>query len=833
MIEGGRGAGADRRRAMRAAVLMVSTALAGASLGAPAMAQPAPGSAQPAQAAAHNFNIPPQSLTDGLTLFGRQSGWQVSVHSDLIRGANTRGVTGTMPPRQALDRLLAGTGFTYTISDGNTVTLQKLPTTANGAMTLPPVQVEGQAQGNPQSPYGPGVGYVATQSVTGTKTDTPILETPQSISVVTRQQMDDQGAQTVDQALRYTSGVHSEFRGDQQIFDNDMLLRGFQPDQYLDGLKLIPGEFGIGSIDPYFLNRIEVLQGPASVLYGQGTPGGIVTMTSKLPTDQPYHEVELTGGSFGHINGGFDLSGPVEGNDQLLYRLTGIGLSTGSQIDYTHQDRFGIAPALTWKPDADTTLTLLGQYQHDSGPLAYGFVPAQGTVLPNPNGKISPSLFVGDPNYDSYRRDQAQIGYMFEHRFDDTWTFRQNFRYQYLNAAENNMFESGLKPDLQTLNRYSYADRETLNTITVDNQLQAKFRTGVLAHTALVGVDYQWNSFDQQFGTNVAVPTLNVFAPVYGLSIPAPATPLSASTQSEYQVGVYAQDQVKWNHWSLLLGGREDWAGLTNTCCKAGGGTTTNQFNTAFTYRVGLVYNFDNGIAPYVSYTTSFSPNVGSTFSGQAFVPTTGQQYEVGIKYQPPGRSSFITAAAYNLTEQNVLVTDPVNPDYQTQTGEARARGIELEGHASLTNNLNLIATYTYTDAINTKSTTTANTITGVAESEQGKPLVGVPSQMASLWANYTIHDGKAAGLGFGGGVRYVGSSPGDPVNSFTVPSATVFDAALYYDLGRINPSFAGLKFQINATNLFDKQYITHCTSKAYCSFGYGRTVYATLRYQW
>jgi iron complex outermembrane receptor protein len=234
-----------------------------------------------------------------------------------------------------------------------------------------------------------------------------------------------------------------------------------------------------------------------------------------------------------------------------------------------------------------------------------------------------------------------------------------------------------------------------------------------------------------------------------------------------------------------------------------------------------------------VSYATSFLPTGGTDFSGRPFQPTTGQQYEIGVKYQPTGLNSFITLSAFNLTEQNVLTVDPAHPDFESQTGEVRSRGIELEGHATLTNRLNITLAYTYNSLKNTKSNDTDTTITGATEPLLGKKPPGIPEQMASVWANYTIHDGPARGLGFGGGIRYIGSSYGDDVNSFTVPSATLFDAALYYDIGAAFPRVQGLKFQLNATNLFNKSYVAECDSSTVCTFGPGRFVLATLRYAW
>ena len=818
--------------------MVLTVVAAGAVLGRerPAIAADPPSAGMEPQVAqsaeARSFSIPAQPLATALDRFADQAGVSFAYRTGDLSTLQSPGVVGTFTPRDALQRLLVGTGVSFSFIGASTVTLAKAPDTGGSVVRLDPLKVE--ARGS-DSPYGPGVGYIARQSVTGTKTDTPLIETPQSISVITRQQMDDQAVQNTGQALRYTAGVAPELRAVNGIFDNYMYVRGFRPDQYLDGLKLIGGNFGASQIDPYLLNRIEILRGPASVLYGQGTPGGVVTLTSKRPTEQPLREVMLQVGSYGHLEGAFDFSGPLDKDGQFLYRMTGIGFQTGSQIDFSNNGRFAIAPSFTWKPDANTSLTVLSQFQRDSGPVFNGFVPARGSVLGNPYGQIPTSLYVGDPNYDSYNRTQAQIGYTFEHIFDDRLTFRQNVRYQNLYAVDESLYANGLQANLYNLNRYSFNDSESLDTFTIDNQALAKLSTGPLNHTLLVGLDYQWNTYRQFGASNFNVPALNLFNPVYYLPIVPPnlnpASSFSNAQQSQSQVGLYVQDQIKVGGWSFILGGRQDW--VSSNASNYVSMTNTSKFDQAFTYRAGLVYLFENGIAPYASYTTSFSPTAGTDFSGNPFVPTTGEQIEVGIKYQPLGWNSFLTASAYNLTQQNVLTTDPLHPGFSTQTGEIRVRGVELEAHANLTPNLDLVAAYTFTDGIYSKSNTVAATINGAPMTVQGQPLNGVPAQMASLWANYTIDAGAAKGLGFGGGVRYMGPSPGDNVNSFVVPSFTLFDATIRYDLGKALPALDGLQFQLNAANLFDVQYVSSCVNASFCSYGLRRTIYATLKYKW
>ncbi len=785
------------------------------------------------------FTIPEGPLSAALVAFGRQAGVQISYVPSIASGLTTTGVSGSLTPNAALAQLLAGSGLSYRFSGARTVLIEK-PGSGSaagaapaGAISLDTIDV----QGNNQSPYGPGVGYVATRSVTSTKTDTPIIEMPQSISVVTRQQIDDQGAQSVDQALRYSSGVVSEMHGNQTLYDYGF-LRGFgagggvELAEYQDGLRLLNGNFIYPQIEPYGLARIEVLKGPASVLYGQNDPGGIVNLSSKLPTDQPFHEVQLQTGNFGRLEGAFDFGGPVDKDGQVLYRLTGLGLTTDTQTQFVKQQRLFIAPAVTWKPDADTSLTILTSYQHDPSLGYLADVPARGTVLFNPNGRIPSQFFAGEPDFNNNQRTQESLGYRFEHRFDDAWTVRQNFRYMHSDLDEAYVYNTGFRPDLATLNQSSFVAHDRLNAIDLDNQVQTKFSTGPFEHTVLSGLDYQNNANAYQCGFGAA-PALNVFNPVYNPgSIAVP--PISISTKQQVaQIGAYSQDQVKFGNFRFLVGGREDWASTTTT--NQIGQTSTFQNDQAFTWRTGLVYLFDNGLAPYVSYSTSFLPALGTDFAGDAFKPTTAQQYEVGVKYQPPGSNSFITMSLFDLTEQNVLTSDP-NPShigFSVQTGAIRSQGVELEGKTSLSDSLDLIASFAYADVVNIQSSTTDTTIDGIVESTQGKHQIQVPATTGALWANYTFHSGVLSGFALGGGVRYVGFSYGDDVNSFKVPAVTLFDAALHYDLGQANSALKGFQVAVNVSNLFDKSYVASCTDSTTCFFGLRRTVFATLKYQW
>jgi len=675
---------------------------------------------------------------------------------------------------------------------------------------------------------GPVDGYVARRSDTATKTDTPLIETPQSVTVVPRQQMDDQGAQTVSQALRYTAGVLGETRLSSGGRYDSVFIRGFGGAgtgagfvNNLDGLRYQRGvNFLVPSYEPWGLERIEVLRGPSSVVFGQVKPGGLVNMISKRPQEEKHGEVQLTFGSFERAQAAFDIGGPVDAEKHWLYRVVGLGRAGDTQVDYTKDQRIFIAPSVTYRPSGATTFTLMASFQRDPETGFYGFIPAVGTVLPSRAGRIRSEFFPGEPNFEGYSRNQANLGYAFEHRFNEIFTFRQNVRVSDLESRFRTVAASGILADQKTLTRRVTMSNEKARTAGIDNQLQADFATGPLTHKLLFGVDGYWTDGTAFTGAGGTVQNLDFTNPVYGRT-PFAMPALAGAKQVTKQYGIYVQDQIKLDRLSLLVGGRYDRA-LTDSRALSTG-VLTKQDDDARTGRVALMYNFDNGFAPYASYSTSFDPQAGSTFGGTPFKPTEGEQYEIGFKYEPPGSKISLQGSLYDLTQTNVPTTDLLHPTFQVQTGEIRSRGAEFEARANVFENLDLVASYAYTDAEVTKSS-------GV-DLHKRPPVV--PRHMAALWAFYNFRTGPLAGLGLGGGVRYVGEGAGNPANTFFTPDYTLFDAAISYDFGVANPGLKGWKVQVNAQNLFDKDYISGCYGDVQCSFGLRRTVLATLSYRW
>lgn len=696
-----------------------------------------------------------------------------------------------------------------------------------GAAATPAVGA-GAAGGHKESAFGHVDGMVATRSATGTKTDAPLIETPIAISVVTQDQIQAQGAQSIAQAVRYTSGVRSENLGADARFDN-IYIRGFLADQYLDSLRLLNfGVFAYPIVEPFNLERIEILHGPASVLYGQSSPGGIVDLVSKRPTLEPYHEMFVSTGSYGRVQAGVDLSGPIDKNKEFLYRFTASGFDVGSQVDHADYQRISIAPSLTWRPDNQTTLTVLGTYQRDPKAGFYNqLLPSGiGTITPYKGSYIPTSFYSGEPNFDKTDRTVGTVGYLLEHSFNNNVKVRQNLRYMDLSTDFAVVSPNGSQTDPTNLKRAAFTTLESIRSINVDNQLETRFNAGPFEHTVLAGLDYT-NAVDKRLnGQLLVAPPINAFNPVYGVPFgPVPNT--TNVRQTIEQLGVYAQDQIKFDRWVALLGIRHDRAqSSTDTLTYASGTTSTApKSDTAVTKRGALLYKFDNGIAPYIQYTESFQPTAGTDALFRPFAPTTGQQEEVGIKYQPNANSLY-TLAAFNLIQQNVLTpdTDPTHPPgSRVQTGEIRSRGIELEAKTEISRELTVLASYTYLDNIVTRTNT---------PSQLGKHPVIAPMNSASAWADYTFHGGPLDGFGLSGGVRYIGETAGNTANTFYVPDVTLFDAAFHYDFSALGPMFKGYSAQINATNIFDKTYVTLCQDIG-CYYGLRRNVIATLRYHW
>jgi iron complex outermembrane recepter protein len=670
-------------------------------------------------------------------------------------------------------------------------------------------------------------GYVATNGTLGTKTDAPMLETPQTISVVTRTQMDALAPQSINEALRYAPGIVPELQGTTSSFWNasSLQVRGFIPSIYQDGI--MDDEYGNTLLDAYFYQRIEILEGPSSVLYGQGSPAGIVNVESKRPLGTILREVQIGFGTYGRYEGNFDFSGSFK-SPKLLYRLTGVGFTEGSQTWFVHPERLAIAPALTWLPDSKTSLTFLTNYTYNPEVGAYANVPALGSALPNPNGKIAAGFFPGDPNFNMTKQSFIQAGDVFLRTFDNDWRIEQNFRFTGNKDHANMIWPEDLEADNETLDRYTFIRHTTFNSALFDQHIAKVWQTGKLRQTLLAGVNYTHYSEHWNWGDGDIAP-INVFHPVYYLQIATPEIDGNESTLDN-QTGIYFQDLAAIGRLRLSFAGRQDWISYNDIT----NGSPTKQEGDKFTVRTGASYLLGRGFAPYFSYATSFQPDIGLSESGAALPPTTGRQYEGGIKYQPDNTNMFITADVYNLAQQNVGTPDPENPNFVIPVGEITSKGFEMQGHGSIEHRINLIASYAYTDSKYTKSNLSGIPINGTdPESTQGKYQYGVPLNLASFWMDYKLPANVFRGLGLSAGSRFVGGSWGDNVNSFKVPGATLFDAALRYDFSPESSLFHGAGLQINVSNIGNRTYVASCYATDGCYYGAKLTAYGTLRYRW
>ena len=700
-----------------------------------------------------------------------------------------------------------------------------------------------------ESAWGPAATIAARQSATGTKTDTPIQKVPQSISVVTAEEMALHQPKSVKEALSYTPGVAVGTRGASNTYDY-LIIRGFAADgqsqnNYLNGLKLQGNFYNDAVIDPYMLERAEIMRGPVSVLYGKSSPGGLLNMVSKRPTTEPLKEVQFKAGTDSLFQTGFDFSDALDDDGVYSYRLTGLARSANAQQKGSEEQRYAIAPAFTWRPDDKTNFTFLSYFQNEPETGYYGWLPKEGTVEPLPNGKRLPTDFNEGAKNNTYSRNEKMIGYSFDHEFNDTFTVRQNLRFAQNKVSQKSVYGYGMCSDPlytkdqealkagpclsipqsqwgHTLTRQYVIDNEKLENFSVDTQLQSKFATGSVDHTLLTGVDFMRmrNDIDSWFGYAGSVAPSDI----YNLdrsdfdfgAHPNPSGPYRVLLKQK-QTGLYVQDQAQWDKVLVTLGGRYDWADQSSF--NRDYGNKSERDDKEFTWRGGVNYLFDNGVTPYFSYSESFEPASQTDANGDLFAPSKGKQYEVGVKYVPEDRPIVVTGALYQLTKTNNLMADPNGSLFSVEGGEIRARGVELEAKAALSASVNVVGSYTYTDAEYTTDTT-----------YKGNTPAQVPKHMASLWADYTFFDGPLSGLTLGTGGRYTGSSYGDPANSFKVGSYTVVDALVRYDLARVG--MAGSNVALHVNNLFDREYVASCFNTYGCFWGAERQVVATATFR-
>ncbi|MBJ7414566.1 MAG: TonB-dependent siderophore receptor [Niveispirillum sp.] len=672
------------------------------------------------------------------------------------------------------------------------------------------------------------VGERARRASGGTKTDTPIAITPQSIAVITAEQMRERGALSIQDVLLYSAGVRSDAYGNDSRVDS-YLVRGTRPLQYLDGMRTSYDSYNVARADTYMLQRVEVVKGPASVLYGQGSVGGVVNLTSKRPDFTASNEVILSYGSYNRKQAQFDLTGPLDEKETLAFRVTGLARKGDTQVDHVDDDRWFIAPQLTWRPTEKTEATIQLYHQKDDTGLTTQFFPWSGTLYDNPNGQIGFSTFIGEPDYDQLKTEQTNVSAFLAQQVTDWLQARQNFRAAWSEVTYqtiySNSFSNPLNPFLsagqigytgaqRNVGRYLTGSYPDVRILSSDTQLQGNFATGSISHTLLAGMD--WQEYRQeldQITTRLTTP-IDLFNPVYTTGFTAPAR-AKGNTSEQKQIGFYLQDQIKWQGWNLLLGLRHDDA-RSSTLTPAG--VKTKKKDSATSYRAGLLYEVEGGFAPYVSYSESFLPVAGTNLAGEPFDPQIGKQWEAGVKWQPM-QDILLTSAIFDLRDTNRVTTSPTNPLDRVQSGEIKAQGFEFEAQAAFLELYTISASYTYTDAKTSKSN---------VATEIGKPASSTPRHMASAFITRAFPLENGAEVKLGGGVRYVGSQT-DQNSARTIiintPANTLADLMLSYNQD-------AWRLSLNVNNLTDEKYISTCLARGDCFLGARRSVVGSVGYR-
>lgn len=652
-----------------------------------------------------------------------------------------------------------------------------------------------------------------------TKVATPDIETPQAVSIISREQFEEQGATSVRQAVSYTPGVYSNQIGASNRFDY-IVLRGFSDGSldniYLDGLKMMGDTNSHSSlvVDPWFLENIEVVRGPASVLYGRSSPGGIVALTSRKPEFDRSGEVKLFAGNNNQRGAMFDVTGALDDQERVAGRISGMTRYADSQFSPLKEQRYALMPSLTWRITDNTRLDVMAYLHRDPEGGSHSGLPYEGTVVPYAGKKIANTFYEGESAWDKYSRQENMVGYNIEHLFDSGWTISQKLRYLRTKVELNQVYAAGWLNESQ-LNRGYSGSEEQMHAITLDNHLDGSFTTGALDHHILLGMDYQ-NRTNHTTGYYGEFPALDAFNPVYGAG-PVSIDMYGHEAHKLRQLGLYLQDQVALDRWRMTLGGRFDKVSISNLNKLES--STSGMDKNNVSSRAAVMYLFDTGIAPYVSYSTSFTPTSFVDDKGQLLEPMKGKQWETGLKYEPAGMNSQYSLSLFRINQKNIATKEEPDSPYRS-IGEIESQGVELEAVSQLTDSLRLQAAYTYTDIRYKKS----------SPEEQGKQAVYAPRNMASGWLSYAVQTGPLDGLTLGSGVRYVNGVTSDRLNTHTLPAYSLVDLAVGYDLSKVG--IRGLSAQLNVNNLTDRRYIAACNSLSYCYFGAERSVVGSLSWK-
>ncbi len=649
------------------------------------------------------------------------------------------------------------------------------------------------------------------QVFAGTKTDTPLIEVPQPISVITDDVYLAQGAITISDTVRYAAGVNSDAYGRDTRVDS-FTIRGVNALQFRDGMRDIFSYYASIASDPYNFSRVEVVRGPASVLFGQGSIGGIINLVSKTPLFTNSADMSLVYGSYDRKEAMADVNGVV--HDTLAARIVARVRDADTYVDHVPDDRVMIAPSVTWRPGARTDVTLLGLYQDDHTGSTANFLPIIGTLRDNPgNPRLPRYLFVGKPGYDRYDGRLLQGSGLVTHRFTDDLKLSLKARYidshvdyftHYPDSYSNPTDPYIPGSNGRRIGLYAGSSVAKLQVFSTDNNVQ--WRVGdsaTMEHTLLAGVDYSWNQVRKS--NNYGYQVIDLYDIDYASIVEPPLTaPFTRDTQK--QLGLYVQDQIRIrDRISVVLGARRDW--VHGTSLDLASGLTSRTSDTATTFRAGIIGEAGAGLSPFFSYTESFQPLAGQTTSGTPLRPQTGKQFEGGVKWQPD-RATLVTLTGFHIKERNRPIPDPRNPLGQIQAGELTTKGFELEATRTLPGHYDLSLAYGFNDV----------------DGDRGE--VGYLSRhTASAWGTKTF-EGSWATLRLGAGVRYLGQQvSGNAAWTIVTPARTMVDALVELERDR-------WRLRLNATNLLDNHAYAACLARGDCFVSAPRNVMLSLGYR-
>lgn len=772
------------------------------------------------------FHIKPQPLDKALVEFSVASRSQVVADGKLTARAHSPGVHGRYGMREALERLLGQSGLSIRSQENNTFILQKTsdPQTnmpVDGTL-LPRVTVTAKHGNDSMDPFNPD--YTRENASVGTKTETSLLQTPASVSIITRKQIEDRQAWTPEEALKYTAGVNSPSGGGRSPFDQAFNIRGFSTGEagdlggfyYRDGFRMSGIPIAMGNVE-----RIELLKGPASILYGRTEPGGLINVIYKKPLSTPYYSLEQQFGSYDFYRTNVDATGPLTSDGSLAYRATLQAVESGSFTRYLENNFLSLSPSLTWKPSEQTRLDFQFDYMHNEFTYPQGIPVVGGRIADVPAHRLLDLYKPKDPDG---KADNYLASVALEHVFNEDWKLRWNNLY----ANQSLEWIRGGRPTVSSIDPATGVASNATVIAEPDDDRYWWFTTlNLIGNIDLVGVrnkvllgfDYMNERFDgPQFFKSYNI-SYNIYRPS-NLLIPRPSRQEAIAQADFFQqsndwYGIYIQDQIDVNdQFHLILGGRydnaENYSGFSRQDAK------NPSREEGLNPRYGIVYQPLPWASVYYQYLESFGASNGRASDGSSFSPQTAQQHEGGLKAEFFGGALNSSLAFFHLTKQNLLTTDPDFPERQRAIGEARSQGVEFEAIGRLTENLNLIATYTYTDT----------RITEDNDGNQGNQLPNVPKSSGSAWTVYNVTDR----FRLGAGVYVTGRREGDAANTYQIPGYVRLDAMASYkwQVGR-----SPLTAQININNLLDKDYFTNSNGSLAVLPGAPITVLGSLRLEY